>query len=44
MSIVIVPLIFAAVSLVFAVIVLDQFLARRKSYQLIGYGTCSGLC
>ncbi len=35
MSIIIIPLVSAVVSLVFAVIVLDQFLARRKSYQLI---------
>ena len=35
MSIVIISLISAVISLVFAVIVLDQFLARRKPYQLI---------
>ena len=35
MSISVIPLVSSIVSLVFAVIVLDQFLARRKPYQLI---------
>ncbi|MFC2018608.1 hypothetical protein ACFLU4_01455 [Chloroflexota bacterium] len=35
MNIAVVPLISAIVSLVFAITVLDQFLARRKAYQLI---------
>ncbi len=35
MSITIVPFVSSIVSLVFAIIVLDQFLARRKPYQLI---------
>lgn len=35
MSIAVIPLISAIVSLIFAITVLDQFFARRKSYQLV---------